>query len=201
MTGSQADNDTWRLILEGNEDAFTELYLEFSPVIKRLLVSYLKSEPLAEDLSQEVFLQLWEERNKLGPIITPKAWLVTCARHKAFNFLKRCAVDQAAKSEILRSYPVSHTRPDEDLTLKDYFLYIEATFQRMPEQTRRIFKKCREEYKTYDEVAAELNITRDAVKKHMVRSMKILRETLERDLGITLTIYWVVAVYSPTMHF
>lgn len=187
MAGSQTDIDTWNLILQGHEDAFTEFYLEFSPVIKRLLLSYLKSDALSEDLCQEVFLQLWEERDSLTAIISPKAWLSTCARHKAFNFLKRCTVDQTAKAEILKSYSVSHTSPEDELTLKDYRKFINLTLQRMPEQTRRIFRKCREEHKSYDEVASELNITRDAVKKHMVRSIKMLRETVERDLGITLT--------------
>ena len=62
----------------------------------------------------------------------------------------------------------------------------------LPERTRQIFKLCREQEKTYDEVAKSLNISRNAVKNHMVQSMKLLSSSIKKEFGISLTLFMII---------
>jgi DNA-directed RNA polymerase specialized sigma24 family protein len=57
-----------------------------------------------------------------------------------------------------------------------------------------VFRLCRQQGMTYDETAELLGISRNAVKKHMVRTMRILSESVETDLGISLTLLLMMTI-------
>jgi RNA polymerase sigma-70 factor (ECF subfamily) len=62
----------------------------------------------------------------------------------------------------------------------------------MPPRTVEVFRLCRQQSKTYDEAAEELGITRDAIKKHMVRSMRVLKEAAEKELGVSFCLLFIL---------
>lgn len=173
---------------KGSNEAFTLLYDKYSGMLCRFVIKFIKSPDLADDITQEVFMQLWENRTTITDIHSLRPWLFTLAKNRTFNVLKRAAIDDSAKSEILKHYQISHNATEKDLVTKEYLAFIKTVLDTLPPQSAKVFQLCREENKSYDEVAAILGISRNAVKKHMVRSMKVLKGAVEKDLGISLTV-------------
>lgn len=77
---------------------------------------------------------------------------------------------------------------EDDFIYREYLELLNQALERLPERTREIFKMCRQEGKSYEEAAAALGISRNAIKQHMVFSMKVLSDFAEKDLGISLSI-------------
>lgn len=172
------------LIKSGDGSAFAELYERYHDPIYRFIRKYLRSDELSEDICQNVFIKFWEQREQPIIIREISAWLFTLAKRQALDFLKRASVEQTAMGTILAGYPVNH-HPEDDHISKDYLVFIDKVLDTLPEQTKLIFQLCRQQHKSYEEAAEQLGISRHTVKKHMVRSMKVLKDAAENELGIS----------------
>ncbi|QIL41622.1 RNA polymerase sigma-70 factor [Pedobacter sp. HDW13] len=173
---------------EGDSGSFSLLYNYYSRQVYRFIYKYLKSSELTDDLVQEIFIKVWDNRINLSDLRSFKSYLFTISKNHTLNFLKRAAIDKNAKSLILSNYRAS-VSIEEDLQTKDYLNYLEKILDTLTPQSRETFRLCRQEYKSYDEAAEILGISRNTVKKHMVKSMKIVGKAVQKDLGIPLTIF------------
>jgi len=182
------DPELLPLLHEGSEDAFAVLFERYHVTVKRFMLRYVQSEPLADDLTQEVFIKLWDSRLKLGHVTGFKGYLMVSARNRALNALRSIARSDAALGEVIHVYEQERSNTEEELLHKDYLVFLEHILNTLPERSREIFRQCRQEGRTYEEVAADLGISRNAVKNHMVYSMKVLRSSVEKELGISLAV-------------
>ena len=178
-----------QLVSSGNEEAFTVLYERCRLHIYLFIKKYLKSSQLSDDICQNVFLKIWEHKEDLHAINSFNAYAFTIAKRQCLDFLKHAAVEQTAMNLILQSYPLEKNVVEEDQQHHEYIRFINNTLLRLPLQSQVVFKLCRQHYKTYDEAAEILGISRHAIKKHMVRSMKVLRSAAESELGISMSHY------------
>jgi RNA polymerase sigma-70 factor (family 1) len=167
----------------GDTAAFGQIYQHYHPKIHHYILLLVKSPPLAQDLLQEVFVRLWEARGQLDGVKAFGPYLFCMARNHTINAMKAIARSKVAIGEVLRHYP--EPACDDGILERDYGRFIQKVLQSLPPRTREIYRKCREEGKTYDEVARELGISGNAVKRHMVNSIRILREAAEKGLGIS----------------
>ncbi|WP_342646287.1 RNA polymerase sigma-70 factor [Mucilaginibacter sp. CSA2-8R] len=184
------------LVKGGDKNAFTEIYNRYYDVIFRFLKKYLKSNELADDVCQNVFLKCWEQRHQAVTIEEPVAWLLTVAKRQAIDTLRRASVEQNALHMILSTYEVAHNQCENDQLSKDYLAFINQVVDDLPEQTRLIFKLCRQQNLTYDETADVLGISKHTVKKHMVRSMKILKNAADDELGLHLLMVITICLFN-----
>jgi RNA polymerase sigma-70 factor (family 1) len=188
-----SDAELLDLLKSSDDAAFAEIYERYHDPICRFLRKFLHSEELSEDIAQNVFIKFWENREEPVIIRELGAWLFTMAKRQALNFLKRASVEQNAMGLILASYPLNNNTEDDHIT-KDYLAFIERMLNAMPEPTRTVFQLCRQQHHSYDEAAEALGISRNTVKKHMVRSMKVLKEAAESELGVSfITVLAIIA--------
>jgi len=193
---SFSDQDLLPFIRKGDEDAYGELYTRYYQPLYRSLRKYLRSDELSEDVAQNVFLKFWEQRAEPVIIREPSSWLFTMAKRQAFDLLRRASVEEAALSVILANYPsISESEPQ--ILAKDYLNFIERILAQMPDLTAEVFRLCRQQHKSYEEAATLLGISRSTVKKHMIRSMSVLKDAAESELGISLAILLALLNIRP----
>ncbi len=179
-----SDNELLALVKQCNHSAYLELYNRYHDCVFKFIRKYLKSSELSKDICQNVFLKIWEQRDQVD-IIEFGAYIFTVAKRMSLDFLKRASVEEKAMGLILHSYRPCLNITEDNHQVHDYMAFIETILAGMPEQTRTVFKLCRQQYKSYDEAAQTLGVSGNAIKKHMVRSMKILKNAVEKELGIT----------------
>lgn len=174
-------------LCDGDERAFTQLYNTYIAELTGFIVKFVKLPQIAEDISQEVFIKIWQNHAQLQGVDSFKAYLFVAARNHTLNILKRIAKEDSAKAEIIRHFQsIRVNNKEDDLISGEYLAYLRNVLNSLPMQTQQVFQLCRTEQKGYEEVAALLGISRNTVKKHMVRSMKTFRHALENGLGIPL---------------
>lgn len=181
-------------LAEGDAKAYTEIYEAYFPLLFQTAFSFLKTKPAAEDVCNEVLLNLWQNRQTVSSVQSLQAYLLGSVRNRSINALKRLARSQAAVEEVRNAFP-SHTIDAETHYLnKEYIAFIRRGIEQLPARAKEVFTLCREEGYSYDEVSSRLGISRNAVKGHMVASMKKLKTYAEKDLGISFTILLILLI-------
>lgn len=174
-------------IAAGDEAAFSRIYDHYQPGVRTYVVRLVKIPELADDLVQDIFIKLWEKRKTLPEVKCFSAFLFTIARNHSLNSLQAIARSDQALPDLIRHFQ-THRADDETLD-KDYLRFIEKALAAIPPRSREVFRLCREQSMSYEQAAAELGISRNAVKKHMVAVMRNLREAAGKELGLSMDLF------------
>lgn len=168
--------DKYCLIYE--KDSFFEgIYKELYHPIYVFTLKYVMSPNLAHDLTQDVFLKVWERKDQLKKIEKVNSYIYRIAKNHTLDYLRKVKTSNSAKAEILDYYlsSVDYKPIEAKIIEEEYFEFLEVVIKGMSERRKQIFIMCREEGKSYKEVASDLGVSKDTVKYHMVESMRILR--------------------------
>ena len=178
-----------RQIAQGSEKAFSEIYDRYKPVLYRFVFNILKSEDLANDSCQDIFIKIWEDRSKLEDVASFKYYLLTVGKNHSLNVLKKVISEEKTLSAFISNYSEVNNELEENIQTSEYQRFIHSVLYTLTPQSRRIFQLCRQQGMSYDEAAEIMGISRNMIKKHMVRSMKIFRVAVEKDLGIAVCMF------------
>lgn len=179
---------------QGQPHAFLELYNVYHPALYQYVLRFVKSPAIAQDVLQDVFLKIWEIRERINPDLSFKAYLYRISRNSVFKLMKQMAGDESLRLRVLQQFGESVADADLKLCWQQYEGILQAAITRLPPQRQKVFRLCREEGKSYEEVATELNISRHTVKEHMVLAMKSIKEYFDQygntPLGFLLLLFF-----------
>jgi RNA polymerase sigma-70 factor (family 1) len=174
-----------RLTAQGDESAFKSLFDQHWDHIYTVAFHLTKSVPLAEDMTQEIFLKVWLNREKLKDVEQFDNYLFIVARNHIYNVLKKENRENNLRQPLLdwfeqqRGNPEQqHQTPEQQLLLKESAELIRQAVRRLTPQQQAIWKMTRDQGLSHEQVARELNISRNTVRNHMVNSLKTIREHL-----------------------
>lgn len=170
------DFELIKLLTESNTEAYLGLYDKYSPLVYNWAIKFVKIPQLAEDIVQEVFLKIWQIRERLNPQQSFPAFLYKISRNKAFSALKKIAADEKASLQVMSHIGSAVEDADKKMLWRQYEEMLADAIGKLPQQRQKVFRLCRQEGKTYDEVATELGISRNTVKEHMVSAVKNIKE-------------------------
>ncbi|PWK79813.1 RNA polymerase sigma-70 factor (ECF subfamily) [Mucilaginibacter oryzae] len=185
---SLSDLELQHLFVGGDVAAYTELYNRYAVPVNRFMQKYLHTAALSEDATHDVFIKLWNKREQLVNVQSFKAYLFTVARNLAFDYLKSAFRTETAISQISAVITEHRNTVEDERLTREYLLFIENVLATLPRRSREVFMLCREQGKSYDEAAKQLGISRNAIKNHMVLTMKVLSSKVETELGISLSV-------------
>jgi RNA polymerase sigma-70 factor (ECF subfamily) len=172
----------------GDEYSFSIFYRHYYLFILGRVQRMMHSPELAEDVTQEIFMKIWEGRSKLVEIKSFSSYLFIIARNHTINVLKTAARSDEGMGEIIRHISKTANATEDEIQNNEYLKFIRQKLEELPPRSKEIFLLCREQSKSYREVATALGISRDAVKSRMVHAMKLLRNSAESEMGLTLVL-------------
>lgn len=180
----------------GDEKAFSKLYDLYQPSLHRFVYKFLKSPDLSNDICQEIFMKIWEDRQTIQEVNSFRSYLFTITKNHTFNTLKRAAVEDRVKADVVKSYRMSKNDTEDIFLTKEYQQFLQSVLDTLSPQSRNVFALCRQQGKSYDEAAQLLGISTSAIKKHMVQSMQKIKFAVERDIGIAFSVFIEVLAQS-----
>ncbi|MFT3950250.1 MAG: RNA polymerase sigma-70 factor [Agriterribacter sp.] len=179
------DSSLIQRLRQNDAAAYIELYNRYHLKMYRWLIRFVKPPEMAEDIIQETFLKIWEIRHRLNPAQSFPAYLYRISRNKAFKSLKKISLDETLRKQVLIQFELGSDDPEKRFRWLQYQQLLENAVNRLPAQRQKVFKLCRQNNKTYDEVANELGISRNTVKEHMIKAMQDIRQYFYRYGEIT----------------
>lgn len=177
VTDSPHDRDLLARLRGGDHDAFEAIFRQWYEPVVRSANRVLRDQGVAEELSQDVFLELWRRRDTLAPDSSVAGYLMQAVRNRALNHLRHLAVQRksAVYVEAL-SEPAEHA--DAQVEAADLQVAITQAIAELPPRTREVFVMSRERGLRYAEIADQLGVTVKAVEANMSRALRMLRERL-----------------------
>ncbi len=177
MSGKAESDDQALVARLRNHDqaAFIALYDRYHETLYRWVIQVVKIPEAAEDIVQETFIKIWEIKHRLVPELSFSAYLFRISRHAAFRMLKKIARHDEMRRQVCYFAGCYSEDIENHLQWQQYQQMLEDAVNRLPNQRQRVFKLSRYQNKTYDEIACELDISRNTVKEHMVRALQDIR--------------------------
>ncbi|MGI9105372.1 MAG: sigma-70 family RNA polymerase sigma factor [Pyrinomonadaceae bacterium] len=181
---SSIDTDILHAIARGDESALATLYDRYHSILLGLLLRILHSRVEAEDVLQEVFLQIWQRAANFdetrGRAFT---WMVTLARSRAIDRLRSLDSRQRADNTALRETPESVSDASDDAYHAEQRAIVVAALAQIPEEQRRALLLAYFDGLTQSEIAARLGQPLGTVKTRMRSGLSKLRDLLGEKMG------------------
>lgn len=173
------EHDLLMSIAHGNEDAFRSLFVLLRNKVYSYSFHFTRSVFTAEEITQEVFLNIWVNRESLPEINSIEAWVVTITRNLCFNQLKKKALEQKIKNSFINAETEGEENVDNYIFYKDQLQRLGEAINQLSPQQRLIFRLNRDQGMKNEEIARQLNISPNTVKTHMVTALRKIRLFLE----------------------
>ena len=149
-----------KIALYDDMKAYQALYEMLFRKLKNYCFSYVKSDEAAEELVSDVFIKIWQIRNRLPEIDNLKLYLYTIAKNFSLNYITKNYKHPVTRLEDMNIEPViSFGNPEELCISADIVHQIRLCICTLPPQCRLIFQMVKEDGFTYKEVATHLNIS------------------------------------------
>ncbi len=172
------DDDQKRLIeaiRKGDAYAFNEIYSHYFSNVYSFSYKFLKSKELAQECSQLTFIKIWEGRDHLNSDLSFKSYLFTICKNCILKTIEKTARENKFKEKVMLEYRkvTTEENPTDDLEQ-----LAQQALEQLPPQRKLIFKLCKIEGHTYQEVALNLGISNGTVRDHMFKAAKTIRRYL-----------------------
>lgn len=164
------------LICLSNPRKFKETYEEYFVALKYFAMHYVKDEELACDLLQDIFVKLWEKGDQFESEMQLRTYLYRVVRNHCLTFLR----DEQRREKRMEGFEVEETEQSFVFQMIEAEIYalVNSIFDELPDACRNVYLKSLEG-KSHKEIAEELNIAVNTIKKHKTNANNYLRERLK----------------------
>ena len=167
-------------IADGSEVALYELIRRFWGNSYGFALSYLGRAELAEEVTQDIFTNLWLTRDILSSVNILKDYLFIMTRNQVYSAFRKNLKHQNIERGIdyLFEPGQESSTPASELELKEYQAQIDKAISMLPEKRREVFRLSREEGLNHAQIAERLGIKRTTVNDHLTLALNFIRTYL-----------------------
>lgn len=171
-------------IRNGSEKAFREIYERYHVQMYYIAKKYVKDAALAEDAVQDVFLKLWNKRQRLDAEKSIKGFLFTMLKNHLLNMLRDHKKEIISVSAVQVELLPNKNMTEEELVYKEYHDIVKRGLRELSDRKREVFELKAFNGHTNSEIADLLKINVRTVKTHYYNSSQFIREYLKIHSGI-----------------
>lgn len=176
-------------ISEGNEIAFREFIVAYSPGIYKYIYRILKDYDWTEEVVCDVFIAVWNNRKKLAEIQNTNAWLYKIAHNKSVSFLRkesrwsfRCRNISEFSEGFEFNYIEDATNRESEICNKETIEALNNAIAGLPDKCRIVLYLAKIEKFSYKEISEILDISVKTVSNHMTYAMKRLHQNMKQQI-------------------
>jgi RNA polymerase sigma-70 factor, ECF subfamily len=181
------DKDLLDHLKNGSAHALHEIFIRYHAKLCTVAFKIVRDRELAKDIAQQVFIKLWEKRERLTITSSLEGYLKRAAFNTALNSWEQQKRTQAHFPEKTLSQAIGND-VSRQLEFRELETHVMRAIDQLPVRTRAVFTMVRSEEMSYAEVADALQISVKAVEKEMMKALRLLREQLQHYLSLGLII-------------
>ena len=189
LSGDSEDHVFVDMILRGQVDGMEKLYDKYSNVLNGMLYKIVHDKIEAEDLLQEVFVQVWDRiesyENSRGSVFN---WLVTIARNKAIDRIRskiyKTRVRESTELNDIH-FEIDDDEPDplENSIIMDRAKIVRDALKQIPDEQKEVIEIAYFQGMSQSEIAEQLQLPLGTVKSRMRQGMMKIRELLKSTIS------------------
>jgi RNA polymerase sigma-70 factor (ECF subfamily) len=177
--------------IAGKQEAYKRLMKKYHNAIAHLIMRMVGAQGDVEDLTQEAFIKAFNSLESFNDEFAFSTWLYKIATNNCIDYLRKrklktFSIDRPIGGEdSTQQYEIpdeTHT-PDSEILRTQQNIAIQRAIDALPEKYRVVIVMRHQEERSYDEIAAELDLPLGTVKAHIFRAREMLYKQLRGEVG------------------
>lgn len=173
----------------GDHKAFEVLYDNYSKKLTAKLFKLLKSWDEVEEALQELFVKVWENRERIDLDKSFQSYLYTIASNLAYDYYRKISRDKILAEKLLKQI----TELSSDSNSLAYQIVADkelmSTIEKLPPQRQIVFKLCKLEGKSYAEVSHMLSISEATIGDHIAKANRFIHNNYDKSVLMISLLY------------
>lgn len=177
-------------VAEGDERAFRALFEQYHRLLATYIMRITRSQELTEEIVQDVFLKIWMSRETLSEIQDLQAYLYIVSKNHALNGLKKIARERITFSDTdwnLLEKSFIQAESEEPI----HYGLIDEAIDRLPPRQQTVYLLSRHERKKYTEIADQLSLSRETVKKYLQLATESISTYILDKVKVGISIFFI----------
>lgn len=176
---------------QGDQYAFEQLYFLHSKLLYNNILHLVKEREVAEELLQDLYLKIWENRINLDPGKSFKAYLFTIARNMVYDYFRKVSLNKRMIVKMMINVKESYSNIEDIISFKESSASLKDAIDTLPAQSKKVYILSKLEGKSHEEISIDLGISVSTVNNHIVKANRIVRSYLAKhsDLAVALLVY------------
>ena len=174
---------------KGNKAAFEELFNYYYPRLYNFSIKFLKLEEGIDDILQEVFIRIWENRKNIYSSNTFNSYIFTITKNLLLNELRSRLNNNKIKDKIYKLSVSKEYTIIQDIEYNDLTDKVDQIIETMPSKTKTVYELSRKKGLSNKEIAKKLEISPKTVEYHISQSIRFLKDKL-KELGLISLLYF-----------
>lgn len=171
---------------QGSRQAFEQIYHIYALRLTAKLIQLVKSEEIAQDLLQDIFIKIWEMRSEIQVDRSFSAFLYTIATNLSYNSFRSAIREQNRLSKLYKNDSYSHI--EEDLEFNETHRLFEEALQQLTTRQREVYTMHKLDGKSYKEISESLQISHSAINQHIQAANKLIKSFMKSRLPSVLLV-------------
>jgi RNA polymerase sigma-70 factor (ECF subfamily) len=177
--------------LAGDQSAYVRLMKKYKGTIKNVLFRIVQDPDEVEDISQEVFINVFKALKSFKKEYSFFSWIYKIALNKGIDYLRKKKIQTFSidkprasdESDYRYEIPDSTYEPDKSIIAKERATLIQEAIEKLPAKYRKVIIMRHQEERDYAEIAKELKLPIGTVKVHIFRARELLNKYLRNKIG------------------
>ena len=187
MPNKLEDTRILKRLKEGDMLAFDEIYHRYSLRLYRFVLKLIKLEQDAEEIVQEVFVQIWKSRDKIDTYSSFDSFLFTIAYNNTMSLLRKRVNERKYLDHLSKIQTLTDTFDViDEINFKEIQTKYYSILDKLSSRQKQVYLLSRENGLSYKEIADKLNISVNTVEIHMSKALKFIKSSLGNTLVINL---------------
>jgi len=176
------DIPLFKKIQTGNKESFDILFKKYFTPLCRYTVQFVKDYSIAEELVQDVFISLWNQREEIKISKSIASYLFTSARYRSYTHFRKETSRKENEKIFCEGLENDESAVNDEKDFYEIAVVINKAIEELPDKCKEIFVLSREKNLTYKQISEELNISVKTVENQMGIAFKKLRSSLSEKL-------------------
>jgi len=185
------ENKLFLRVAAGDQAAFRLLFDLYRQRLFSFAWQLCHSAVDAEEVVQDVFLKLWEQRDKLTEVSFPRKYIYTMTRNRTLDLLGKIARNDRMIREVWVNMTQSDNPTQQLLDAEESQKLIQVALSLLSEKKQIIFALSRKEGLSHQEIAARLNLSVQTVKNIITEILKHIQHFLSHHSEILSIVFWL----------
>lgn len=180
------NSDEGRILLarlrKGDVNAFEEVYQKCNGPLYLFVFRYIKSKQEAEEIVQDVFIQLWMKKENIRENLSFKSFLFTITKNKIIDYFRRKKTKDLYLNYLRNYTEIISTTTDQDFIYKDFDSLIAQIVNKLPEKRKMVFIMNKKLGMTRAEIADFFQVSENTVKNQLQEAMDFIRQNIRKEV-------------------
>jgi RNA polymerase sigma-19 factor, ECF subfamily len=179
-----------------NEQRFKILFERFKKPVHDYVRTITGSDELAEEIAQEVFIRLWRKMGSYDEIENIDYYIFRIARNECMRYFKKAAVETHMLQDLKKRMVTENNNVSEYINFKETEGLLDKAIASLSPQRQKVYLLSRRQGLRIEEIAAEMQISYNTVRNHLVEALRQIRHYYLEHLSVAVLLISQVLMIS-----